>query len=272
MRPALHIRHHRPAKGLRAAERIFSLCRPLVRQYRRPDRAERRHRADADAAAGVPHECDGLFRHGDGDHRRLPDRARSLPPQELVGQRARQPRHHRALSRRHAADADGRARKRRRQAPWRALRIWRRRRQGAARSLRSALRLSAGRGLGHDRDRRRRRGGRLRENRATPARAASAVRVPNSRSASLPMVARRPTSTSPANCWFAMPARAALRFLPRISQGRRGHRGSVGRRLVSYRRRREARARMVRFISSTARRTSSAAPAKTSRRSRSRAC
>ena len=40
---------------------------------------------------------------------RLPDRARPLPPQELVGQRQGQPRHYRALSRRDAADADGRA-------------------------------------------------------------------------------------------------------------------------------------------------------------------
>ena len=35
--------------------------------------------------------------------------------------------------------------------------------------------------------------------------------------------------------------RAALRLLPRISQGRRGHRGSLGWRLVSYRRRGAAR-------------------------------
>ena len=66
--------------------------------------------------------------------------------------------------------------------------------------------------------------------------------------------------------------RAALRLLPRISQGRRGHRGSLGRRLVSHRRRGAARRRMARFISWTARRTSSAAPARTSRPSRSRAC
>ena len=29
MRPALHLRHHRPAERLRAAERIFSLCRAI---------------------------------------------------------------------------------------------------------------------------------------------------------------------------------------------------------------------------------------------------
>ena len=52
-------------------------------------------------------ERDGLFCHGHGHDRRLPDRARSFPPEELVGQRPRRPRDRRSLSRCHAAHADG---------------------------------------------------------------------------------------------------------------------------------------------------------------------
>jgi len=112
----------------------FSLCRPLVRDDRRLDRAQSWLRADVDAAAGfhmnaMAYSAMAMVTTGgclialDRFHRRA------------GGSTSNRAAPHRALSRRDAADADGGRRKRRRQAPQRALRFRSRRRQGAARSL-----------------------------------------------------------------------------------------------------------------------------------------
>jgi acyl-CoA synthetase (AMP-forming)/AMP-acid ligase II len=77
-------------------------------------------------------------------------------PVQLVADGARHPRHGRALPRRHAGDAArGAAQRARRAAPC-ALRLRRRRRPAPPRRLRATVRVPAARGLGHDRDRRRR--------------------------------------------------------------------------------------------------------------------
>ncbi|MCY1367872.1 hypothetical protein D9M69_548230 [compost metagenome] len=113
-----------------------------------------RCRARDHAAAAQPHERDGVLDHGGAGGRRLPRAARPLPPEELAGQREGKRRDHRALPGRDARDAavgpcvGGRPR------PRDPLGLRRRCRPQEPRALRGTLRLSVGRGLGHDRDRR----------------------------------------------------------------------------------------------------------------------
>jgi acyl-CoA synthetase (AMP-forming)/AMP-acid ligase II len=75
-------------------------------------------------------------------------------PVELVAQRARKRRDVPALPGRHAIDADGRARGTGRPGPFGPVRVRRGRGSKASCGFRGAFRLSTGRGLGHDGDRR----------------------------------------------------------------------------------------------------------------------
>jgi hypothetical protein len=160
----------------------------------------------AHAAAAGAHERDGVLDDGDGDDRRLPDPARPLPSEQLVGQRARIAGHGRALPGRDAGDADEGRRGAAGSAAPRALRLRRRGRPQPACTVRGALRFPAARGLGHDRDRRRRRGDRAPR---AAARRHELLR-PRRRGCRGDDRGRqrrtRPASTSPASCWCAMPA------------------------------------------------------------------
>ena len=108
--------------------------------------------------------------------------------------------------------------------------------------------------------------------RATPARAASAASGRSLKPASFSMAALRPASMSPANCWFATPdlrhATVSSANISRTPKPPRKPGTAAGFIPATW----CGAAPMARFISSTARRTSSAAPARISRRSRSRAC
>ena len=157
VRAALHLGHDRAPQGLRAHQSLLPARGRLVRGHRRVGDASRGQRTHAHAAAAGAHERDGLLDARDGAHRRLPDPARSLSSGELVGQRARVARHGRALSGRDARNADEGARAAERRGARPALRFRRRRGSQPARRFRAALRLSAARGLGDDRNRRRRR-------------------------------------------------------------------------------------------------------------------
>ena len=97
--------------------------------------------------------CQGDHGHGRHPHRELPDPARALQPGTLVARRRRHPGDRRALPGRGAAALAQSGAGTRGAAPLGEVRHRRRRRAAAARGLREALRLSADRGVGHDRDR-----------------------------------------------------------------------------------------------------------------------
>ena len=188
--------------------------------------------------------------------RRLPRPARPLPSADLVAERARERRDDRPLPRRDAGDAARGAAGARPTASTACASASAPASTRATTRLRGALRLSAARGLGDDRDRRRRPASSPTASRATSAPAASAAPSRSSRRASSTTkgadVARRHARRAAGARRRRRPAR---RLLPRLPEGRDGDRGGLGRRLVPHRRRREARRAEGTSTSSTARRT-----------------
>ena len=235
VRAALHLWHDRPAQGLPARQRLFPARRRVVPRPRRSRDAAQRCRALHHAAAAQPHERAGVLVDGGDPFRRLHRAARPLSSFDLVAERSRERRHGGALPRRHAGDAACRAARRGRPHARAALRLRRRRRPATSRRLRSALRPAAARGLGDDRDRRRR----LRHGqpRAAPRRhALLRPRRAFRRDAHRRREGRRRRHRRARRAARARRRRGlATRLLSRLPEGRAGDRRGLGRRLVPHR-------------------------------------
>ena len=202
---------------------------------------ERRNRAHA--AADVPHERARLHR-GRHDPERRHGRCRSTASMRGAGGAAcrtpaRPSIHYLGVMPAILLQLEQRGR---RDDAQRALRFRRRRRSAPPGDVRAALRLSADRGLGDDRDRRRRGHARPPAGRAMSASAASAAPSP-AMDYRIVDDAGRGRRTRDARRTAGAPEgrRAAARLLHRISEGRGGDRRGLGRRLVPHRRRRQRR-------------------------------
>ena len=196
----------------------------------------------------------------------LPER---FSPGALVARHRRHPRDRRPLPRRGAAapaqpGAGARGARARGE-----VRPRRRRGAAAARRVREALRLSPDRGVGHDRDRTplRRRDGAAPDIHAGLR--ASGRRLPGARGRRRRSRGRARDRGRAARS-LGRARGATSRLLRQLPQERRGHRRGVAGRLVPHRATSCARRPTACCTSSTARRTSSGGPARTSRPRRSR--
>ena len=92
-------------KGCRLAQRLLPARRRVVPRPARARRDRPRHRPLHHAAAAQPHERARVLVDGGDALRRLHRPARPLPSEDLVAERAREPRDRRPLPRRDAGDA-----------------------------------------------------------------------------------------------------------------------------------------------------------------------